>query len=149
MDVNRSLGELAEQLLRATRASRVTVRAALVAGEPGTALLAEALAPGIESMADAPQAGIAEAPTYVYLRSKRIPLVQDDCSQAPLPPAMLTQRYHVGAQMLGPLLDPNGQDLIGTVSVHQVGHTRSWSGADRAALEETVAAVAEILFSGR
>jgi GAF domain-containing protein len=133
------LQSVADDLLAATRASRVTIRGPRHAGEVGTHLLAEALAQGIESMADAPQVGIAEAPTYVHLRTERRPLLQNDCREDPLPPAMLTERYRVGAQMLGPLLD--GDELLGTVSVHEVGGTRVWSAADADALDAAVARV--------
>ncbi len=120
----------------------MTIRGPRIRGQLGTFLLAESLAPGIESMADAPQAGIDEAPTYVYLRTERRSLLQADCREDPLPPTMLTQRYRVGAQMLGPLLD--GEQLLGTVSVHEVGRTRHWSEADASALERAVVAVLEL-----
>ncbi|MCU1530090.1 MAG: hypothetical protein JWP75_3853 [Frondihabitans sp.] len=134
-----TLQTVADTLRASTNASRVTVRAPRHPGEPGTTLLAESLAPGVASMADAPQTGIAAAPTYTYLRTKRVPLLQDDCREDPLPPAMLTDTFHVGAQMLGPLLA--GDDLIGTVSVHEVGRTRHWTEADLATLETAVVAV--------
>ncbi len=138
MDLTRRLTEIADMLRAATEASRVTIRGPRAVGEAGTALLAESLAPGIESMADASQAGIAEAATYGYLRTRRRPLLQSDCREDPLPPRMLTERYRVGAQMLGPLFDAD--DLIGTVSVHEVGRTRDWTESDLAALEKAVAA---------
>lgn len=137
-----ALNAIAADLLNATGASRVTIRGPRNNYQIGTFLLAESLAPGVESMADAPQIGIAEAPTYTYLRTERRSLLQADCRQDPLPPAMLTERYRVRAQMLGPLLD--GAQLIGTVSVHEVDHARAWSEEDAAALERAVAAVLEL-----
>lgn len=138
-----TLAAVASDLLDATGASRVTVRGPLAPGAPGTTLLAEALAPGIASMLDAPQEGIADAPTYLWLRRHRMLLVQADCSMDPLPPAMLTGRYRVRAQMLGPLLGADGE-LRGTVSVHQVGRTRVWTSGDAAALAAAVALVHEV-----
>jgi maleate isomerase len=136
-----SLEAIAADLLVATGSSRVTIRGPRTPGEPGTFLLAEAVADGVESMSDSPQAGIAEAPTYRYLRTERRTLLQNDCTEDPLPPSMLTERYHVGAQMLGPLL--NGNELIGTVSVHEVGRTREWTEEDRNALTRAVDRVLE------
>jgi maleate isomerase len=136
-----ALQEVAARLLAATGASRVTVRGP--GGGSTTALLAECLAPGVPSMAGASQEGIVEAPTYVYLREQREPLLQDDCRDDPRPPAMLTERFGVGAQMLGPLLD--GDALIGTVSVHQQGGPRHWTQHDRAALDQAVTEVQEII----
>lgn len=132
-----TLAAVAADLRAATGASRVTVRGPASPDTPGTSLLAEALAPGVVSMADAPQDGIAEAPTYVWLRTHRVPLIQVDCAQDPLPPRMLTERYRVRAQMLGPLLDAEGV-LRGTVSVHQEGRARQWTPDDVAALSRAV-----------
>jgi len=137
-----ALEEIAQRLRQTTHASRVTIRGPEAPGEVGTTLLAESSASGVESMADAPQAGIAEAPTYVFLRTELRPLLQDDCRDDPLPPRMLTERYGVAAQMLGPLLHDG--NLVGTVSVHEVGQARHWTSEDAAALDTAVGEVWEV-----
>jgi GAF domain-containing protein len=137
------LQQLAERLRAQTGASRTTVRGR--SGDDPVALLAESLAPGVESMADGQQPrAITAAPTYVVLRETRAILVQDDCvNQGPEPPRSMIERYRVRAQLVAPVLD--GETMIGTISVHQQDTTRHWSQADIAALEQVQAAVTAIL----
>jgi GAF domain-containing protein len=145
-DVTGRLQGLLERLREKTGASRTTVRGR--AGDDPVALLAESLAPGVESMADGQQpAAIVAAPTYVVLSSTRAILVQDDCrDEGPRPPRSLIERYRVYAQMLAPVL--SGDEMIGTISVHQQDTTRHWSKADIAALEEATAEVTALLTNG-
>ncbi|HEY3878747.1 MAG TPA: GAF domain-containing protein [Trebonia sp.] len=137
------LRRVVDRLLAETGASRTTVRGQS-GGDP-VALLAESLAPGVESMADGQQpAAITAAPTYLVLSAAKTVLVQDDCvHEGPEPPESLTGRYRVRAQMLAPVLD--GGEMIGTVSVHQQDTTRHWTPADIAALERAQAEVTAIL----
>lgn len=134
---------IVEELRAATDSSRVTVRGPVAGSGSGTtiALLAEDLAPGVASMVDGPQAGIAEAETYTYLRETHEVLIQPDCAVGPRPPESLTGLFGVRAQMLGPLVV--GGELVGTVSVHDQRGTRDWSDADAAALARAVARVLE------
>lgn len=140
------LRRVVDRLLAETAASRTTVRGR--SGDDPVALLAEALAPGVESMADGQQpAAITAAPTYVVLSETKAVLVQDDClNEGPEPPQSLTGRYRVRAQMLAPVL--GGGEMIGTVSVHQQDTTRHWTAADIAALERAQAEVTVILTDG-
>jgi MFS family permease len=137
------LGPLADRLRAETGASRVTVRGR--SGDDPVALLAESLAPGVESMADGQQpAAITAAPTYQVLSRTKAILVQDDVvNSGPRPPRSMIERYRVHAQMVAPVLDRG--ELIGTVSVHQQDAARHWSQADIAALERVQAAVAAVL----
>jgi GAF domain-containing protein len=132
-----------DRLRAETGASRTTVRGR--DGDDPVALLAESLAPGVESMADGQQpAAITAAPTYVVLRETKAILVQDDCvNQGPEPPRSMIERYRVRAQMVAPVLD--GEELIGTISVHQQDATRHWAPGDIAALERVQAEVTAIL----
>lgn len=132
-----------DRLRAETGASRTTVRGQ--AGDDPVALLAESLAPGVESMADGQQpAAITAAPTYVVLRETKAILVQDDCvNEGPEPPRSMIERYRVRAQLVAPVLD--GGELIGTISVHQQDTTRHWTQADIAALERVQAEVTVIL----
>jgi maleate isomerase len=137
------LQRLADQLRERTGASRTTVRGR--AGDDPVALLAESLAPGVESMREGQQAAaIVAAPTYVVLSRTRTILVQDDCrGEGPRPPRSLIERYHVYAQMLAPVLDDD--EMIGTISVHQQDTPRHWTRADVDALEQVTAEAAAIL----
>jgi GAF domain-containing protein len=134
---------LVDRLRAETGASRATVRGQ--AGDDPVALLAESLAPGVESMADGQQpAAITAAPTYVVLRETRAILVQDDCvNEGPEPPRSMIERYRVRAQLVAPVL--GGGELIGTISVHQQDAVRHWTQADIAALERVQAEVTVIL----
>jgi GAF domain-containing protein len=138
-----ALQRLVDRLRAETGASRTTVRGQ--AGDDPVALLAESLAPGVESMADGQQpAAITAAPTYVVLRETKAILVQDDCvNEGPEPPRSMIERYRVRAQLVAPVLD--GGELIGTISVHQQDTTRHWTQADIAALERVQAEVTVIL----
>jgi GAF domain-containing protein len=145
-DVAGRLQGLIEKLRAQTGASRTTVRGR--AGDDPVALLAESLAPGVESMADGQQpTAILAAPTYVVLSSLQKIIVQNDCrTEAPQPPRSLIERYRVYAQMLAPVL--SGDEMIAAISVHQQDATRQWTKADVAALEEATAAVTALLANG-
>jgi GAF domain-containing protein len=146
-----TLREIAEDLFAAVGPSRVTVRGAVPARSAGTSpepettepdtteLLVELVADGVPSMAGTPRDEIPNAPTYLWLREHRRPLIQPDTSRDPLPPRMLTQAFGVGAQLLGPLF--RGEELIGTISVHQMGGPREWSETEIQALTAAVARV--------
>jgi maleate isomerase len=138
-----ALQGLADQLRAETGASRTTVRGR--SGDDPVALLAESLAPGVDSMAEGQQPrAITAAPTYTVLRETRAILVQDDCvNEGPKPPRSMIERYRVRAQLVAPVLD--GETMIGTISVHQQDTSRHWSRADIAALEQVQAAVTAIL----
>jgi maleate isomerase len=137
------LQRLVDELRAETGASRTTVRGRR--GDDPVALLAESLAPGVESMADGQQpAAITAAPTYQVLSQTKAILVQDDCvHQGPEPPRSMIERYRVRAQLVAPVLD-DGQ-LVGTISVHQQDTTRHWTPANVAALARVQAEVTAIL----
>jgi GAF domain-containing protein len=142
-DTSEQLRSLVDRLRAETGASRTTVRGRV--GDDPVALLAESLAPGVESMADGQQPrAIVAAPTYLVLSETKAILVQDDClNEGPEPPRSLVERYRVRAQLLAPVLD--GTEMIGTISVHQQDTTRRWTAADIAALERIQAEVTAIL----
>jgi GAF domain-containing protein len=138
-----SLRRLVDRLRAETGASRTTVRGP--AGGDPVALLAESLAPGVESMADGQQpAAITAAPTYVVLSETKAILVQGDCvNEGPEPPRSLIEQYRVRAQMLAPVLRDG--KMIGTISVHQQDTTRHWTEADIAALKRAQDDVTAVL----
>jgi GAF domain-containing protein len=135
------LQAITDALLAELSASRTTIRLA-VDGGPPTTLVAESRATGVRSMRDGPQPAITAAPTYVYLEQQRRILVQADCRHdPPAPPASLIEDYGVLAQMLAPVLDRAGTALVGTISVHSQGRTRTWTVADVVALAAAQVAV--------
>lgn len=83
--------------------------------------------------------------TVRYLDAHREILVQNDCRQAEVPPPEeLMAIYGVRAQMLAPLVGPDG-GLAGWISVHDTVAPRIWTPEERAALEQTTARVKTLL----
>jgi len=124
---------IAEGLLKATQASRTTVR--LVDDDGELVLAAESLAPGVSSMATGPAVDPRLHETYVHLERTHGLLIQEDCRVAEVqPPPSLIVHYRVLAQMLAPVV--LGDEMRGTISVHLVEQTRKWSPESVAALDE-------------
>lgn len=135
-----ALQAVCERLLAATAASRTTVR--LVDEDGSISLAAEALAPGVASMADGPQPAITAAPSYIALEKHRQVILQRDArTDPPAPPPSLVEHYRVWAQMLAPVIA--GDRMVATISVHQQEATRQWGPPDRAALEVAQVQVAK------
>ena len=124
--------ELVEELRDATRASRVTLR--LDSPDAFFAVVAEARAPGVRSIANDTTIDLRAAPTFEFLERERRPLVQEDLLDAdPAPPPELIEHYGARAQMLAPVVV--GDRLVGIVSIHYAPGPRSWSSEEIAALE--------------
>jgi maleate isomerase len=141
MTDNEALAAIVADLLDATSASRTTVRLTRKDGQPE--LVAEALAPGVVSMATQTTPGIAEAPTYRYLEEHQTLLIQNDCQTDPVePPRSLIDVFHVHAQMLAPVVIDGA--LVATISVHDE-RARAWSDVDVASLEAAQSAVTKTL----
>jgi maleate isomerase len=123
-----------------TNASRTTLR--LDVEERGfrvNGVVAEALAPGIKSIAAETNLQQRKTQTATYLEQNRKILVQNDCLNAELsPPKELMQIYGTKAQMMGPIVRDG--KLMGWISVHYNPSTREWTREDVAALESAVAA---------
>ncbi len=131
---------LMSELREKTGASRTTLRLDDEArGFHVNGVVAEALAPGIKSIAAETSLQQRKSQTATYLDQQRRILVQNDCLNAELsPPRELMQIYGTKAQMMGPIV--RGDKLVGWVSVHYNPSTREWTGDDVAALEAAVAA---------
>lgn len=129
-----SLSVIADRLLAATGASRITVR--LDRPDAIFPIVAESCSDGVPSLLGGAGVGdLRAAKTFQWLDRERRVLVQDDLEHAdPAPPAALIQGYGARAQMLAPVLD--GERLAGIVSVHQSGGPRAWSHADVQAIEQ-------------
>ena len=138
----REFDSVVEGLLRATGASRTTLRL----DTPGQdfPVVAEARAEGVASIAGETSISQRGAATAQRLFETRRPLIQKDCAQAdPPPPKELLSVYGVQAQMLGPILQ--GGRVIGWLSVHYAPSPREWAEDDVAALERAVARVERAL----
>jgi len=129
-----------EELLAKTKASRTTLRLDVPArGFQVNGVVAEALAPGVKSIAVETSLQQRKSQTASHLEQHRKILVQNDCANAiPNPPKELMQIYGTKAQMLAPIV--RGADLVGWVSVHYNPSTREWSSEDVAALEAAATA---------
>ncbi len=129
-----------EGLLRKTKASRTTLR--LDVPEHGfhvNGVVAEALEPGVKSIAAETSLQQRKSQTAGYLERTRTMLVQNDCENAdPKPPKELMQIYGTKAQMVAPVV--RDEVMVGWVSVHYNVSPREWSSEDKAALEAAVAA---------
>jgi maleate isomerase len=121
-----------ETLLQRTGASRTTLR--LDRPEGFFPVVAEALAPGIRSIADDTSIDLGASPTFQSLERERRLLAAD-----PAPPTELIELYGARAQMLAPVVRDDA--LAGIVSVHYAQGPREWTDDDVAALEEAAAQV--------
>lgn len=134
--------EIADALLHATAASRVTVRLE----RPGAVLpvVAEALAEGIPSIQTPSTIDLRAAPTVIHLQKTLGTLIQSDllATDTPPPPELIRQ-YGARAQMLAAVAVDGA--LAGIVSVHWSPGPREWTAAEVAALEAAAARVAELV----
>lgn len=124
-----------ETLLQQTGASRTTLR--LDRPEGFFPVVAEALAPGIRSIADDTSIDLGASATFRSLDRERQFLIQPDLLAAdPAPPPELIELYGARAQMLAPVV--RDDRLIGIVSVHYAPGPRTWTDGEVAALKRAV-----------
>ena len=127
---------LTRELLERTGASRTTLR---LDDTPGVEfpVKAEALTPGVNSIAGDNTIPIRASSTFKWINRERRILVQEDLLAAdPAPAADLMERYGGRAQMLAPV--EVGGELVGLVSVHYVPGPRSWTDEEIAVVENVV-----------
>jgi GAF domain-containing protein len=127
---------LMEELRDRTDASRTTLR---IDDEPGVEfpVKAEALAPGINSIAGDNTIAIRASATFKWVDKERRILVQEDLLAAdPAPAPELIERYGGRAQMLAPV--QRAGELVGLVSVHYAPGPRHWSDEEVGVLEDIV-----------
>ncbi|OZI26085.1 hypothetical protein CAL26_01660 [Bordetella genomosp. 9] len=132
------LEALTTRLLRQTEAARITLRMDIpTMNIDADDVYVESMAPGIPPLKLNSSLNQRSLGTVQWLEKHRVPLVQEDCAQAEVPPpAALMDVYGVKAQMLGPLL--RNDQVVGWISVHHVAGTRTWTPADIAALDAAV-----------
>jgi maleate isomerase len=131
-------------LLAETGASRATLRLDdATLGLHSDDVVAEALAPGEESMRGAGGINHRAAETAQWLEHHRALLVQNDFDSGPVAPEKLRRHFGVKAQMLAPVIRAGRLD--GWVSLHEAKAKRDWSDADKAAIMEAAQAVIDEL----
>lgn len=147
-DVARRLDELLERLRAGVGASRTTIRIDIPAwGVDVNDVIAEAHAEGMRSLRGERGIDQRALPTVRFLEERRVPLVQPEFrTTAHPPPQALIDVYGVQAQMLAPLV--HGGELVGWVSVHEVGREREWPPDQVAVLEAAAAEALAVLTAG-
>jgi GAF domain-containing protein len=133
-----SFQDIVESLLLETGASRTTLRL----DRPGAVfpVVAEALAPGIGSIAGDTSIDLRASPTFQFLDRERRLLVQPDLLDSdPAPPPELIEQYGARAQIVAPIV--RDERLAGLVSVHYSPAAREWTAEDVAAVERATAQV--------
>jgi GAF domain-containing protein len=140
------LQAVVDELIAATTGSRATLR---VADREGAfPVVAEALAPGVRSIAAETSIDLRSAPTFQYLERELRTLVQDDILASDVaPPPELVQRYGARAQLLAPVVERDR--MIAFLSVHHAATPRAWTEAEVAAIEAAAVRVAALLASER
>jgi maleate isomerase len=127
--------DIVEKLLADVGASRTTIR--LDRPDAVFPVVAEATAPGINSIAGATSIDLKAAPTFIFLAEQKRPLIQSDLLNTDVPPpSALIELYGARAQMVAPIL--RDDELVGMVSVHYAPGVRDWTSEDIAALEQAV-----------
>jgi GAF domain-containing protein len=126
-NVGAALQEIVDELLRATDASRCTLRQDLSGGEffPVTH---EALASGVGSLRGERSVDLKSQPVVRELAETGSQVVQDDCRGAFADPAfqrMLEAYGGLAAQIVTPV--HVGGRLAAIVSLHQLGAARDWT----------------------
>ena len=138
------LRSILDELLTATRASRVTLRRDDL-GEYAFPVVEEALAPGVGSLRDERTVDLRTQPVVRELAHGR-QVVQDDCRVAfddPAFHAMLKAYGGLAAQIVTPVLV--GDKLEAIVSVHHLGAPRTWTEEEIAAATRAASRVGELL----
>jgi len=125
--------DIVEKLLADVGASRTTIR--LDRPDAVFPVVAEATAPGINSIAGATSIDLKAAPTFIFLAEQKRPLIQSDLLNTDVPaPAALIELYGARAQMVAPIL--RDDELVGMVSVHYAPGVRDWTQEEIAAIEQ-------------
>jgi GAF domain-containing protein len=138
------LEPILDELLAATRASRVTLRRGEADGY-AFPVTDEALAPGVASLRHERTVNLATQPVALEVRRGR-QVVQHDCGSA-LDDAsfqrMLETYGGLAAQIVTPVVVEGAVAAI--LSVHQLGEARRWTPEEQAACRRAAERLAELL----
>lgn len=139
-----ALHAVLEELLSATRASRVTLRRDLP-GETAFPVVEEALAAGVATLRGERSVHLPTQPVVQEVQRGR-QVVQDDCARAYDDPdfqRMLATYGGLAAQIVTPVVV--GDRLEAILSVHQLGGPRRWTEEEVTAAAEAARRVAALL----
>ena len=139
-----TLALVLEELLAATRASRVTLRRD-VDGPSPFPVVEEALAPGVGSLRDERTVHLPTQPVVRELERGR-QVVQDDCASAyddPAFQAMLVTYGDLRAQIVTPIQVDGRLEAI--LSLHQLGASRRWTDDEIGAASAAADRLQELL----
>lgn len=139
-----ALHAVLEELLSATRASRVTLRRDLP-GETAFPVVEEALAPGVATVRGERSIHLPTLPVVQEVQRGR-QVVQDDSARAYDEPdfqRMLATYGGLAAQIVTPVVV--GDRLEAILSVHQLGEPRRWTEEEVTAAAEAARRVAALL----
>lgn len=139
-----ALHAVLEELLSATRASRVTLRRDLP-GETAFPVVEEALAAGVATLRGERSVHLPTQPVVQEVQRGR-QVVQDDCARAYDDPdfqRMLATYGGLAAQIVTPVVV--GDRLEAILSVHQLGEPRRWTEEEVTAAAEAARRVAALL----
>ena len=130
-----SFQSIADDLFAATGASRTTIR--LDRPDAIFPVVAEMLAPGVNSLIGPSPIDIKAAATFRYLDETHGELIQSDLLDVEHPPpAELIALYGARAQMVRAVVKDG--ELAGIISVHYSPGPREWTEAEVAALHDAV-----------
>ncbi len=133
-----------EELLKATGASRVTLRRDIDAPSPFP-VVEEALAENVGSLREETTVHLPTQPVVREIQQGR-QVVQDDCANAyddPAFQAMLVTYGGLGAQIVTPVQIDGRLEAI--LSLHQLGTPRRWTEDEIAAASSTADRLRELL----
>ncbi len=145
-ELSRRFDDILDRLLKATSATRTTLRLDDPAlGFQVDDVVGEAkFGDDVKSLRGQTAMNQRELNTVQWMELNRKPLIQSDLarSEVAAPPALIAI-YGVQAQMLGPVIRRGA--MQGWVSVHFCDGPRDWSDADKSALDRSVREVADAL----
>jgi maleate isomerase len=125
-----ALQKLADELLVAMNASRITIRLDVPEVHPYFPVFGEATVLGVRPLKDEAHThtGLPQAPTFLYVQNEKKILVQEDVTTSPPAFPELVDDYGIRAQLLAPIIKDG--ELVGVVSVHYADGPRKWSDAE-------------------
>lgn len=145
-ELEKELDAILATLRRQTAGSRSTLRI----DDPARSwnvdfICAESIEPGVKSLRGDGSIDQRAAATVQWIAKNRKNLIQPDLTgnPDPAPPPALMSSYEAKAQLLGPLLDKNGE-LRGWISIHYVRGTHTFTPEEELAMDQARAAVSKL-----